>query len=284
MNVLLSPNSAFAAVGAPHVSLLVTNLSGLRRVWLDTGKVELIDASPDAIAIDDTTYIVVENAQYILHRALRAPGRGYERIIVRGIEVDRKYAPVLSHARHALAIEQPRDELAVISLADGSVRRISLGARSEHWSLSFAWAKDDSALLVADGDDRYRLDLATGARTRIDKLEWKLHEPPPATDCPPHGLRLERRVTKGKQTIALVTLATSNNPEQLSVLQDRELVSSTNYSGDGRWDARPGELEPILFTPACEHFVFTLEDRIYVGNVATGRYAFLMRGTPVPRS
>jgi hypothetical protein len=276
MNVMRTPNSAFAAIGAPHVALFVTNLSGLRRVWLDTGKVELVDSSPDAIAVDDTTRIGIENGQYVI-------ARGADRIVVRGIEADRrKYRLVLAHDRHAFAIEQPRDEIAIVSLRDGTVHRISLGPRTEHWSPSLTWAKDDSALLVADGEDRYRLDLSTGAHTPIDKLEWKINEPPPATDCAARGLRLERRVTKQQQTIALVTLATSSNPEQLPAIQDRELVAATNYTGgSGRWDPQPGELEPVQFTPACEHFVFTLEDRIYVGSIATGRYAFLMRGTPI---
>jgi hypothetical protein len=169
-------------------------------------------------------------------------------------------------------------------MRDASLQRISLGPRVDRYSLSLTWAKDHSALLVADGDDRYRLDLATGAHTPIDKLEWKLHEPPPATDCTTRGLRLERRVAKKQQTIALVTLASSKNPEELSAIEDRVLVAATNHSGgSGRWDPQPGPLEPVQFTPSCDHFVFTLEDRIYVASVATGRYAFLMRGTPVPQ-
>src|SRR5262249_5995713 len=106
------------------------------------------------------------------------------------------------------------------------------------------------------------------------------------TECPRHGLRLEKRIAHGEQEIVLVALARPDDPEQLTSIADRVVVAATDHPDP--WTSRfdygkpsPGPLSVAFFTPKCEHFVFALENRIYVGNVATGRFAYVHRGNPV---
>jgi len=281
-NTMLAPNVALETIGAPHVAVLVANRSGLHRVWLDTGKIDLVDGSPDAIAITDTTYLSIDRGTFVIHR-------GREHLVVEGVTPGKDV--VVSNDGKQLAIEQAGPAIAVITVADASVQRISVPPSSSEFSpgLSITWAKDGASLLVIDYGERYRVDLATAARTPIDKLDWEANESPKPTDCPARGLRLERRLRKSRQEIVLVPLASTANPEQLASTTDRVLVASTNYSdpwgGDGAVNMmkkRPAALGVDMFTPSCEHFVFSLEDRVYVGSVATGQYAFLMRGGAVP--
>jgi hypothetical protein len=89
-----------------------------------------------------------------------------------------------------------------------------------------------------------------------------------------------------------VSLASHDNRNQIAAVEPRVLVASTDHpgpSGDGAINLgkpHPGALGVQLFTPSCDHFVFTLEDRVYVGNIATGRFAFLIRGgrPTIPRA
>jgi hypothetical protein len=190
------------------------------------------------------------------------------------------------------AVEQDGAEIAIVSIADATVQRVPVppgtaitgsGAR-----LSFTWSRDGASLLVLHDGDRFRLDLATGARTPLDALDWKVNETQEPTECPARGLRLERRWARGQQQIALVPLAGANDPEHMASIAERVLVSATNYpnpwTGDGAINMgkkRPEALVLASFTPACDYFVFALEGRVYLGSVATGRFAFLMYGNPV---
>jgi len=83
----------------------------------------------------------------------------------------------------------------------------------------------------------------------------------------------------------MIPTASMADPEHLSSTESRVLVRATDKDqphGDGAitmtWK-HPGPLSAELFTPTCEHFVFTLEGSVYVGNIATGAYARVTHGT-----
>ena len=268
-NTILASNVALETIGAPHVAVFVTSPSGLHRVWLDNGRIDVVSKLPDAMPLSETAFLEIEGGRFaIVHQ-------GKERIYVDGVKPGERV--VLSPDGTKLAIAQADFSIAIVSVADGTVQRVRRPLHDTR--IEIAWTKDNAALLVVVGEDRDRIDLASGDRTKADKLDWDANAAAPPTDCTSRGLRLERRLVRGKQALVLVTLAGTTNPEQLASTQDRVLLSATNHGHNSRrWSENPSPLAPKLFTPSCEHFVFTLEDRVYVGSVATGHHAFLMRG------
>jgi len=174
------------------------------------------------------------------------------------------------------------EEIAIVSIADGSTQRVPLGPRvtRERHGVQITWTKDNAALIVYDGVELYRLDLATGLRSPADSLDLETNAREKKTECPSKGLRLERRIANKQQQVVLVPLASKANPEELATTGERVLVAATNYPGvrARMGNKQPDALELAGFLPACEHFVFTLEGRVYLASVATGQFAFLMRG------
>jgi hypothetical protein len=281
-NALLATSEPLSAVGAPHVGLVVSAADGFHRVWLDSGRVELLEATAGAVPVGETTFVLTSEERFVIRR-------GRERAAVPGVHAI--HGAVMSHDGRRFAALQDDRQIAVVAIADATVQRVPLPslasapASSYRSGVSFVWAKDGAALFVSDGEERYRLELATGARTPSDALDWKVNAPLEPTECPARGLRLERRVTRDRQELVLVPLAGASDPEHVASVGDRVLVASTNHPapwrGRGVLGPRPGELRAASFTPACDYFVFSLEDRIFVGSIATGRIAFLMRGSPV---
>jgi hypothetical protein len=271
-NTMVASNVSLETLGAPHVAVFVTSPSGLHRVWLDTGRIDVLSKLPDAIPLSETAYLEVDGGRYTINHL------GKERIYVDGVTPNKLV--VLSPDRTKLAIAQSDFSIAIVTVEGGVVHRIRRPLHDER--IDIAWTKDSAALLVVVGEDRQRIDLASGDRTPADQLDWDANAATAPTDCTSRGLRLERRLVDGKQALVLVTLAAKANPEQLASTRDRVLLTATNHGHNARrWSEQPAPLEPKLFTPTCDHFVFTLEDRVYAGSVATGHHAFLMRGDVV---
>src|SRR5689334_21730766 len=110
-NAMLSVSSPLSSLGAPHVGVVVSNLGGLHRIWLDSGRTELIETAPDAIPISDTTYILVADGQYVIHR-------GRERVIVDGVRPNPHGGVAVSKDGRRFAVEQDGAEIAIVSIAD----------------------------------------------------------------------------------------------------------------------------------------------------------------------
>ena len=281
-NAMLSRPSRLVEVGAPHVPIYVPSARGLLRVFLDTGSSEVVNPALDAVAITATTTVRIENARYVIERGAR-------RIVVD--DVVATPGPNISPDGRWLAVAEAdpdarADRIAVISVDDGTVRQHTLDAPGPppRPFLSVRWASASDAILF-EYAGRFRLDRATGKIAAIDKEDWQIAtSAPSATDCPARGLKLERRTRGGRQEIVVVSVAPHDDPEQLAAVEPRVLVTATDHpgpSGDGAINLgkpRPGALDVELFTPSCDHFVFTLEDRVYVGSVATGQFALLLRG------
>ncbi|HUS29717.1 MAG TPA: hypothetical protein VMZ53_14535, partial [Kofleriaceae bacterium] len=172
------------------------------------------------------------------------------------------------------------------SLADGTVRRFDVPAgpaRDQH--LGMHWAPTSDAVIV-DYDTSASLDIVTGALTplaKADEMQW-LERRSPGLACQTKGFVLEERQQNHEQQIVLLPTASTTNPEQLSSLETRVLVRATDksgHSGDGainlgKKNPEPLSLDAVL--PSCEHFLFSLEGKTFVGNIATGKIAFVAFG------
>ncbi len=176
-----------------------------------------------------------------------------------------------------------KNQIVIVRVADGSMTTLTMPPTDDYGVTPIvSCAKDTGMLLVIHGGRRWRMDARTGERTPLDNdLDWKADDRPGPGVCVVGGMRLERRVTRREQSIVVVPLAGTANPEELSAISERTLVSATNHARGSRYEDGPAVLEARMFTPTFFHYVFTLGDRIYVGNVQTGAYAFVMRGAPL---
>jgi hypothetical protein len=265
---MLGTPSRLVEVGAPHLAVYVTSDRGLARLYLDTGTSEIVNSALDATAISATTTVRIDNGHYVIEREGK-------RVVVDGVTATP--GPAISPDGRWLAVAEADpnarvDQIAIVSVADGSARHFPLEQPGPppRPSLFVHWAKASDGVLF-DYAGRFRLDIGTGKIAPIDKQDWQIElAAPAAAECPARSLRLERRTRDHRQEIVAISLASHDDPEQLAAVEPRVLVSSTATGSNS--------LAVVLVTPSCDHFVFMLEDRIYVGNVATGRYAFLMHG------
>ena len=272
-NVMVTPSSELATLRAPHEAIYVTTTRGLVTVKLDVGIAEPVKDMPvtrlanGAIGVRDGAYLV---------------RRGDSWAPVPGVRDDGD-PPLLSPdgarfvvRRSSAGTVTSLEELLVITLAEPSaIQRFPMAERPDDVS----WSKDSKGLLVRTGrvPTVRRLDLATGAFAPTDE---EAADPTifvaPRTDhvCPARGLKLEVEQAAERQQLVVVAIGGPSNPDQLAAQSRRVLVEATNR---GARDA--GELGGAMFTRSCEHFVFTLGDRVYIGELATGRFAFLIAGT-----
>lgn len=271
-NNVETPRVTLEEVHAPHVAVLVQTSGGLKRVWLDSGKSQDISADPNATAIDSTTILRKEAGQYIIER-------GGARTVVDGVDAA-KYEAV-SPDRKLIAFAEDQN-IVTITVADASVKRYPLAGGSAAPG-GFQWEPTSDALLITS--NRSRLDLATGTETPVEKIDYRqLMDPHPTLECPAGGFKLEKKIAKDEQQIVLVPTASKNDPETLSSFETRVIVRATDRSGHvgdgainlGKKNPEPLHLGAVL--PSCEHFLFELEGKLYIGEVATGRIAYVTNG------
>lgn len=260
--------------------------SGPARVYLKSGVVAPL-VGEHATLIDDVTTLHIDNGTYVIRRD------GHE-TIVPGVSSTRK--PVVSPDGEKLATSETdsngRVELVVITIADGTARRFLLNRAPSNVPL--AWPDNDAVLAQLDKyEPPVRVDLATGAITVAAKsaFENAAYAPDPLS-CPSHGFRLEKR-SKGRRTdIVLIPSAGIANPEEVASLESRVIASASNhpapFGGDGAVNLgkkAPMELGLLAVTPDCRHALFTLEGRVNLLEIATGRYAFVVSGwyAEIPR-
>lgn len=260
--------------------------AGPALVYLKSGLVAPM-LGDHATLIDSTTTLHVDNGAYVIRRD------GNE-VVVPGVSSTRK--PVVAPNGNQFATSETgsngRVELVVVQIADGTSRRYLLDRAPS--DVPLAWQDDTSVLALIDKyEPPIRIDLASGAITAAPKsaFENAAYVPDPLS-CPARGFRLEKR-THGRRTdIVLIPSAGVTTPERVASLENRVVASATNYppgfGGDGAVNLgkkAPMELAVLAVTPDCRHALFTLEGRVNLLEIATGRYAFVVSGwyAEIPR-
>lgn len=289
-NTMVTPPSRLAEVQPPAEVVFASNGIALYRVTLADGQASKYSDDPDAKPLPGGALLHIEDKHYVIER-------GATRTVVQGIEAknyglspDRKWIAILGDSTdgtHTLY------DLVVISTADGTVRKFPLvwnGVGNAPY-VGTRWAPASDAVFYKD-DSWHRLDIGSGAVTPADKVDERmlddvsllLERQTRPLECPAKGVSIEQRWEGHQQRVVLVPIAASADPENLSAVKERILVAATDYPGphgDGainlgkKW---PDSLSVATFTKSCTHYLFELEGKIYVGNVATGAYAFLITG------
>ena len=287
-NTMLGTAVPRATLRPPHEAIYVETPRGVARVYLDTGDLVLVDPDSTARAgggqttvIDEATSVSIRNGRYRVRRgdvSLEVPG------LIAG------EPPEVSPDGARFAVVQGPDgpflegrpEIAIVKIADLEVRRVPIPKPAN----LIRWSKDPDEVWFAMDRSSYRLVLATMEVLPLDPLALgAVREPPGAETCVSRGLRLEVQQESDRQHLVVVPIATVN-AEELRGVEPRRLVSATNHSYSPHSSGWPGSLQDAFFTTACDHFVFVLRDRVYVGELATGRYSHLTAGdraSPTPR-
>ncbi len=276
---------------APHIMAIVRSSDGLNRVWLDTGIAATIPGGSDAFIVDTDTTIYVENGSYVIRRVGEAAvtieaTTSSPRLERSG---DGNYVVALTGA----------NALAIVAVADLSVRPVSLPFSLVHREQPLRLDWDTATVLLAQRDDTaFAIDVAAGtvepttARQGPRVIDLTVLGAEQLT-CNDAGIRIEQRREKNRIDIVRVPLAGAANPETLGDVEPRVLVSATNYDspwhGDGAVNfgkPTPTPLSLDAVTPDCRYALFSLEGRVYVVETITGRYAALASGrsAEIPRT
>lgn len=276
-NQVTTPRATLADVGPPHVQVIVHTSGGLYRVFLDTGARESVAASETAIPLDANSLLDIEAGHYVVTRT------GADKLVIEGM-TPQHYTDVAPDHKHLALVEE--HTVVIGDLTDGSVHRFDVPAGpARDQTLGMHWAPTSDAVIVKY-DESASLDIKTGAITPIAKpndLDWLVGRSPDLA-CQTKGFVLQERTKGGHQQIVLVPTASTSDPEHLASLDTRVLVDATDksgHSGDGAINLGKKNPEPLsldALLPSCEHFVFSLEGKTYVGNIATGKIAFVSFG------
>jgi hypothetical protein len=273
-NHITTPRATLAEVAPPHVPVVVHTSGGLYRMFLDTGARESIVASDRAIPLDASSLLDIEAGHYIVTRA------GAPKLVIENM-TPQNYTDVAPDRKHIALAEE--HTIVIASLVDGTVKRFDVPAGAARSStLGFHWASADS--IYVSYDSTSSLDIATGTLTPVakpDEMKWLEAGHSDELPCPSKGFVLQQRTRSGHQEIVLVPTASQADPENLSSLETRVLVRATDkdgHHGDGAINLGKKNPEPLMLEallPSCEHFIFSLESKTFVGNIATGKIAFV---------
>ena len=275
-NHVTTPRATLADVGPPHVPIVVYTSGGLYRMFLDTGARESVAGSDHAIPLDATSLLDVVGGVYVVTRA------GADKLVIENM-TPQNYTDVAPDRKHIALAEE--HTIVVASLVDGTVKRFDVPAGAARSSqLGFHWAGNDSIYVTYDTTQS--LDIATGTLTPVakpDEMKWLMAHSDDFP-CPAKGFVLQQRTKGGRQEIVMVPTASTTDPEHLASLETRVLVQATDksgHSGDGAINLGKKNPEPLSLDgllPSCTHFVFSLEGKTYVGNIETGKIAFVTFG------
>jgi len=271
-NNVTTPRATLAEVAPPHVPVVVRTSGGLFRMFLDTGSRQSITATDAAVPLDATSLLDVEAGHYVVTRP-DAPKLVIEEM------TPQNYVDVAPDRKHIALAEG--HTIVVADVLTGAVRRYDLPEQGGEAS-RIHWLTSQS--LYVHTDTTIDLDITTGVITPsagVDELEWLMAGYSPDLPCPAKGFVLQKRTGHGRQEIVLVPTASAADPETLTSLETRVLVQTTDksgHSGDGAINLGKKNPEPLsldALLPSCEHFVFSLEGKTFVGNIATGKIAFV---------
>ena len=279
-DTLDSKPTQLAAIHAPHEVVLVNGPHGLARVAIDTGQIDVIDESPDAIlAAGGITFHRTRNDTFEVRRggvATLVPGVVSSHVPI--VSPDRKRFAVTEHPGPATALAtQPKPAIVVVELATLAVHRFPVDSlvTIKDWDGDGAigfWSEQDNA--------RMRLDLATAAVTPVIEPEEPLQASAPIT-CRDKGRQLDVTHDGHHQRIVLTSVAQTSDPEHVAAIAPRVLVSASWGVSNVHGDLYPHVLASLMFSSSCDQFLFSFADEIYVGDIATGAFAWLIAGSSV---
>ncbi len=270
-NKLVSKPVTIAELAPATGSVLVTTRDGLARVPLDGTRVTIIDTIPGAMTPDGAIRIHRSGGRY----RVRTDNDELEVPDLVATDIGFLMAP---DGRHVATAAETADgvRLAIISIGDATGRTFPL-AMDKVWL--HRWADDGSALFHRlDGHDAWhRVDVATGA---VTEARPPVRTPPPdgSASCPEKGFRIRVDYRAKRQRIVIDPTATQANPEELSGVRPRILVEAENRSFFER-GPNPGQITGLKVIKPCDHFMFDFGGWVYLGEVATGRFAPLIRGS-----
>lgn len=277
-NQLVSKPVTIAQLAPAAGSVLVRSRDGLVRVPLDGTPGTIIDSIPGAMTTDGSIRIHKSGATYVVRTD------DGERVVPDLVATDIGFRMAPDDRHVATAAETPATsalnptavQLAIISLTDATARIYPL-PMDAFWQ--HRWADDGSAFFHRDsGADIWRrVDLATGAITEA-RPPIRTPDPDGSVDCPAKGFRLRIDIRGKRQRIVMDPIATQANPEELSGVQPRLLVEAENLAYDRLRDA-PAMLGHLMLTKPCDLYMFDFGGWVYVGEVAGGRFAPLIRGS-----
>ena len=290
-NHMISSAVHLDELGAPHILAVVRSSDGLNRVWLDTGIAATIPGGSDAFVVDTDTTIYVENGMYVIRRI------GEAAVTIETTASSSRLRQS-GDGSYVVAVTSTNG-LAIISTADLSVRPVMVPFSPAQTERELALDWDSATVLLARRDDMtFAIDVATGA---VEPTSAR-HSPRPSgftglgaesLSCEDAGIRIEQRRANKRTDLVRVPLAGAASPETLGDIEPRVLVSATNYDspwhGDGAMNLgkpTPTPLSLDAVTPDCRYALFSLEGRVYVLDVASGRYAALASGrsAEIPRT
>lgn len=277
-NRLVSRPVPLAQLHPPNETILVRARDGLTRVSLDGQRVEVIDAIPSAMTKDGSIRIYIVSGRYVL-RSARGPQVIADLIATQdGVRVspDDRFVAVTTEKPPTTEFDHGTRQLALISLVDASARVVPLAADSFYADV---WADDSSAFFHYESASNTwkRVEVATGA---ISESKPPVQTPAPdgSVDCPAKGFRLRVDIRGERQRIVLDPIAPQGNPEELSTLRPRILVEAEHLPA-GKLRDDPAQLAGLKLTKACDHFMFEHGGWVHLGDVETGRFARLFRGS-----
>jgi hypothetical protein len=246
---MLSKPTRLDTIGAPHEAIVVRTARGPMSVYLDTGV-----STPAPEEHKDSS-------------ALPSP--------------DARFSAVVELPKDMLA--EGEYQIAITSAADGTVMRHRVPkpqwpgyGRDPQWTAATVaypgqslfldrWSADGQSLWFYYGGKVFRMVVATGA---IDAEPPPVQESLNVRDCPARKRRLILEVSHERQSIVLEEAESR-----------RTLVTATAPDWHPhQGGSPPARIGDLAFSRSCDHFLFAYDAAVYVGNVATGQFAFLIAG------
>lgn len=277
-NQLVSQPVTLAQLAPTEGSVLVRFLDGHLLVALDGSRSTVTDTLPGATTADGSIRIHKSGATYILRTD------SGDRVVPDLVATDIGFlmSPDDRHVATAtgttaMAGGNPINvQLAIISIADASARVFPL-AMDRHWR--HRWADDGSAFFHRDSsaDTWRRVDLVTGAITEA-RPPIRTPDRDSSAECSAKGFRLRVDIQGDRQRIVIDPIATQANPEALSGVQPRLLVEAEHLPA-GKLRDNPAQLAHLNVMKPCDLFTFDFAGWVYLGEVSSGRFARLFRGS-----
>lgn len=275
-NHLLSGPNQLSEVHGPNEDVMVQGRNGsLYRLNLSDASMTLVGPPAAASSEDSLVRIYFEDPMYVV---VSEAGE-------RRVEGVPKGEPKLSpdNSKFFVLPKEPLldldgQEIWVVTVADGSFQHFKIGPHD----LFVEWSANSEAVLYRNGlHVEQQIDATTGVPS--DALPRGSYEPVAAAEapslCEAHGFDLGMKDSGGKVKIILVPT------EDKSVVAKprfsnlpRVLVVATSYPWSAHSRGFPDSLASYGFTKSCTHHLFTLGRKIYLGNLATGTYAYLASG------
>lgn len=285
-NHLLSGRNTLSVVQGPDEEILVQTRGGsLYNVNLSDASMTFVDPPASAASDDILVRIYYEAPLYVVKSEAG----------VHQVEGVPKGDPILSPDSSKFFVlpkvpllDIDGQVLWVVMVSDGSFQQFKIGTHDPF----VQWSKDSEAILYKHGEFvEQSIDAATGVVSDAPPSPARFHTglsrdvPGPIIEkgdplaCESQGYYLEQKDDDGKVKIVLVPSGSKLASTQLIFgKRPRVLVAATSYPYSMRSKGNPDTLVSYGFTESCTHHLFGFGEKIYVGSLATGAFAYLTSG------